>query len=201
MLEATIKFLLITVALEVTPGPAVLFVLYQSAFGMRYVLLGVAGLVTSNLIWLTLIATGLALILTNSPMLFGAMRYAGAAYLLYLGYKIARYGIGKPQAADTSVRKSKLKTYQQGMITSLSNPKALIFFMALFPQFTRTDFFTQDIIYFGALKITLLIVVMTSYGLMGKKMFNRLGRSKWANTVSRVLGGAIAFAAIGLAIG
>jgi homoserine/homoserine lactone efflux protein len=204
MLESTLQFLAITLFLEVTPGPAVLFVLYQSAFSFRNVLAGTMGLLTSNIIWISLVATGLGLVLTQTPVVFDTLRYIGAAYLIYLGYKIIRYGIGRPHA-DENPQAEQYKTmwssYRQGMLTSLSNPKALLFFMALFPQFTRPEYFAHDIVYFGALKMTCLAVVMISYGLMGRRLFNYMGESPKANIISRVLGGGIIVAAIAVARG
>jgi homoserine/homoserine lactone efflux protein len=204
MLESTLQFLAITLFLEVTPGPAVLFILYQSAYSFRNALAGTMGLLTSNVIWISLVATGLGLILTQTPVVFDSLRYIGATYLIYLGYRIIRYGIGRPHA-DENTRagqyKSMWSSYRQGMLTSLSNPKALLFFMALFPQFTRPEYFAHDIVYFGALKMTCLAVVMISYGLMGRSLFNYMGESPKANTISRVLGGGIIVAAIAVARG
>ncbi|MCO4838162.1 MAG: LysE family translocator [Oceanospirillaceae bacterium] len=204
MLELTLQFLAITLFLEVTPGPAVLFVLYQSAFSLRNAFAGIMGLLTSNIIWISLVATGLGLVLTQTPAIFNGLRFVGAAYLVYLGYKIIRYGIGKPYADENTQAgqyKSKWSSYRRGMFTSLSNPKALLFFMALFPQFTRPEHFSHDIIYFGAIKMLCLAVVMGGYALMGRKLFNYMGGSSWANTISRVLGGGIIIAAIAVAKG
>jgi len=204
MLESTLQFLAITVFLEVTPGPAVLFVLYQSAFSFRNAVAGILGLLTSNVIWISLVATGLGLLLTQTPVVFDSLRYIGALYLVYLGYKIIRYGIGKPHAdKNTSADRpySLFSSYRLGMLTSLSNPKALLFFMALFPQFTRPEFFVHDIFYFGALKMACLAIVMLTYGLMGRRLFNYMGASKWANTISRTLGAGIIVAAIAVAKG
>jgi homoserine/homoserine lactone efflux protein len=204
MLESTLQFLAITLFLEVTPGPAVLFILYQSAFGFRNTLAGVMGLLTSNVIWISLVATGLGLVLTQNPVVFSSLRYLGAAYLVYLGYKIIRYGIGQPKADEkTQVGqyRSFWSSYRKGMLTSLSNPKALLFFMALFPQFTRPDYFVHDIVYFGILKMTCLALVMLSYGLIGRRLFNYMGQSPKANIIPQVLGGGIIIAALAVARG
>ena len=144
MLESTLQFLAITLFLEVTPGPGVLFILYQSAFSFRNAIAGTMGLLTSNIIWISLVATGLGLVLTQNPVVFNSLRYLGAAYLMYLAYKIMRYGISTahvPENPQAQEYKSIWSSYRQGMLTSLANPKALLFFMALFPQFTRPDYF------------------------------------------------------------
>ena len=204
MIEATLQFLAITLFLEVTPGPAVLFILYQSGFSFRNAVAGTVGLLTSNVIWISLVATGLGLVLTQTPILFDGLRYMGALYLVYLGYKIIRYGVGKPHAdknTEAAQGKSLWASYRQGMFTSLSNPKALLFFLALFPQFTRPDNFAHDIVYFGALKMACLAVVMISYALVGRRLFNYMGQSSWANVISRTLGGGIMVAAFAVARG
>ena len=200
-MELTLQFLAISFLLEVTPGPAMLFVLYQSATSYRHVFVGILGLLTANLIWMSLVATGLGLLITQSPTAFEILRYLGAAYLAYLGYKICRYGISN-QKVDAKVKpKSLKKTYIQGMLTSLSNPKALIFFLALFPNFTRAEFFVEDIIYFGALKLVCLFCVMSTYGLIGTKFFDYINLSKAANIVSRSFGAGIILAAFAIARG
>ena len=203
MLKSSLQFLAITLFLEITPGPGVLFILYQSGYSFKNAVAGTMGLLTSNVIWISLVATGLGLVLTQNPLLFDSLRYLGAIYLVYLAYKIIRYGIGQPQAQKNNQAgqyKSMASSYRQGIFTSLANPKALLFFMALFPQFTHPKHFVEDIIYFGALKMICLVSVMISYGLMGQRLFNYLGASSWTNTVSRVLGGGIMLAAIAIAI-
>ncbi len=196
-----LQFLLITLALEATPGPAVLFVLYNSAYGMRYAMLGIAGLLTANVIWITLVASGLGLLLVSSPNLYLGMRYVGAAYLMYLGYKIARYGIGSVQEMNDNERKSHFESYYQGIMVSLSNPKALLFFLALLPQFARVENYQSDILFFGALKMLMLLVVMSSFGLMAKQLFSRLYNSPQVKWLFRMMGVLIIVAAYGVAFG
>ena len=171
-MELTLKFLALTLLLELTPGPAMLFVLFQSSFGFRQVVAGILGLLTANLVWITLVATGLGLLITQSPMAYDTLRYLGAAYLAYMGYKICRYGIGKQSAIAGTKPKKLWQIYSQGILTSLSNPKALLFFLALFPNFASEQDFIGDIIYFGGLKLLCLSVVMLSYGLIGNKIFD-----------------------------
>lgn len=80
-------------------------------------------------------ATGLGLVLTQNPIVFNSLRYLGAAYLMYLAYKIMRYGISTahaPENPQAQEYKSIWSSYRQGMLTSLANPKALLF---LWPYF------------------------------------------------------------------
>ncbi|MFT5259377.1 MAG: homoserine/homoserine lactone efflux protein [Saprospiraceae bacterium] len=198
MLEATIQFLLITVFLEVAPGPGVLFVVFQSSFGFRNCAAAIAGLLTANLIWLTLVATGLGLVISQSAVAFEVMRWCGATYLGYLGIKIILNGLGQPRVAKSGKKTHHFQTYFKGVFVSLSNPKALIFFLALFPNFARPEFFMHDMVYFGALKMICLTVVMSSYGFMGKRIFKYLRNSKAGDYISKALGIGIILAAIAI---
>ncbi|MGB1239240.1 MAG: LysE family translocator [Pseudomonadales bacterium] len=199
--ELTLQFLLITGLMELTPGPAMLYVLYQSAFGYRYVLSAILGLMSANLIWISIVATGLGLLLTQSTTAFEILRYVGAGYLAYMGYKICRYGFAKPGAASQKGTQPHWQVYVRGVVTSLSNPKALLFFLALFPNFTRQEHFIEDILYYGALKLLCLFCVMTCYGLIGQKLFSLLSLSKAANIVGRSFGVGIIIAAVAVARG
>ncbi|NQZ33302.1 MAG: LysE family translocator [Oceanospirillaceae bacterium] len=200
-MELTLKFLALTLLLELTPGPAMLFVLFQSSFGFRQVVAGILGLLTANLVWITLVATGLGLLITQSPMAYDTLRYLGAAYLAYMGYKICRYGIGKQSAIAGTKPKKLWQIYSQGILTSLSNPKALLFFLALFPNFASEQDFIGDIIYFGGLKLLCLSVVMLSYGLIGNKIFDYFNTSKIADVLGRFIGLGVVGAALAIARG
>jgi len=200
-MELTLKFLALTLLLEMTPGPAMLFVLFQSSFGYKKVVAGVLGLLTANFVWIALVATGLGLLITQSPVAYDTLRFLGAAYLAYMGYKICRYGIGK-QSALAAIKPKKLwQIYIQGVLTSLSNPKALLFFLALFPNFASQDNFVADIVYFGALKLLCLSLVMLSYGLIGNKVFDYFNASKVADVIGRFIGVGVIGAAIAVARG
>lgn len=197
-MEGTLQFLLIVLFLEVTPGPAVLMILYQSSLGMRHVLASVGGLLTANVVWITLVATGLGLIITQSPRLYELLKIGGALYLIYLGYKIIRFGIRPPEVHLAKTKKSYLKSYLLGMFTSFSNPKALVFFLALFPQFAQADHFIADITFFGVLKMGCLASVMIMYGLVGVQIFTYLRESAGGVWFSRFLGAGIIVAGVAL---
>lgn len=198
-MESTIQFLTIVLFLEVLPGPAVLFVLFQSSVGLRYAFVGILGLLTANVIWISLVASGLGLVLKSSPVAFGTMKWFGAAYLAYLGFKIAKNGISSSPDTDGGLRQSYWQAYLQGMLTSFSNPKALLFFMALLPSFVSESNFAADILYFGGLKMLCLFIVMGSYALVGQRFFDFLKSSTLASVVSKTLGAGIILAAIGVA--
>lgn len=127
-----------------TPGPAVLLALRNGATrGFRAGLFSTLG---NQLGLLTLAGAsvlGLGAILHTSPWLFSAVRWLGAGYLVFLGVRllVARDGVGATdgdEATDT-LPASDGHMLRLGWLVSLTNPKAILFFGALFPQFVRTD--------------------------------------------------------------
>ncbi|AMK16499.1 MULTISPECIES: LysE family translocator [Sphingobium] len=125
--------------ISATPGPNMLHVMTQSiAYGPRKALATMAGLMSAVLLCLVASALGLGALLKTSPLLFDGLRYAGVAYLIWLGIKAWRSPVtqGTDGGAARSLRASKL--YGTALLTGLSNPKLIIFAAALFPQFIDT---------------------------------------------------------------
>jgi threonine/homoserine/homoserine lactone efflux protein len=126
--------------ISATPGPNMLHVMVQSIHhGARRSLFSMAGLMTANLICLLASAAGLGALLKASPVLYEVLRYAGVAYLVWLGIKAWRAPVGEGQAVDPHTRRSAGALYATGLGTGLSNPKLIVFAAALFPQFIDVD--------------------------------------------------------------
>lgn len=118
-----------------TPGPNMLHVMVQSIHhGPRRALFAMAGLMSAVLLCLLASAAGLGALLKASPALYDLLRYAGVAYLVWLGIKAWRAPVGAA-ANDPHTRRSARSLYGAGLATGLSNPKLIIFAAALFPQF------------------------------------------------------------------
>jgi homoserine/homoserine lactone efflux protein len=124
-------FLVITAVLIVVPGPIVTLIIATGARqGVRAALVTVAGTSFGNAVLLTAIAFGLVWVLQNAERLFEILRWAGAAYLIWLGIQAWRHaGTNKP--AETSGRVN----FTRGFLVALSNPKTIAFFTAFLPQF------------------------------------------------------------------
>jgi len=124
-------FLLITMVLLLTPGPIVTLVISTSATrGVRAGLVTVAGTSTGNAVLLAAIALGLNWVLTHTTYLFELLRWAGVAYLVWLGVRAWRSaGQAQPEAPRDQVH------FWRGFLVALSNPKTLAFFTAFLPQF------------------------------------------------------------------
>lgn len=125
--------------ISATPGPNMLHVMTQSiAHGPRRAMMTMAGLMSAVLLCLVASALGLGALLKTSPLLFDALRYAGVAYLIWLGVKAWRAPVGLGEGIRPTHPMRARALYGTGLLTGLSNPKLIIFAAALFPQFIDT---------------------------------------------------------------
>lgn len=125
--------------ISATPGPNMLHVMTQSiAHGPRKAMVTMAGLMSAVLLCLIASALGLGALLKASPLLFDGLRYAGVAYLMWLGIKAWRTPLADGDSTNATGASSAQKLYGTALLTGLSNPKLIIFAAALFPQFIDT---------------------------------------------------------------
>ncbi len=124
-------FLAITIVLLLAPGPIVTLVISTAATrGMRAGLITVAGTSTGNAVLIGGIALGLGWVLARAMYLFEALRWLGAAYLVWLGVQAWRHaGAPAPPVPGDHVH------FRRGLLVALSNPKTIAFFSAFLPQF------------------------------------------------------------------
>ncbi|WP_096085408.1 LysE family translocator [Agaribacterium haliotis] len=127
-------FISLTFFVSASPGPAMLTCLADGArFGLRHTVFTMLGISCGNLILICLSALGLSFLLSAYPAAFSAVKYFGAAYLAWLGLRLAFSGIDNIDLATIKVHRHKL--FAKAMLIALGNPKGLIYFGALFPQF------------------------------------------------------------------
>ena len=124
--------------LSLSPGPAVLLVMAQALrSGAKASLLGALGIITGNAVYFAISALSLGAILIASDVLFYLIKWTGATYLVYLGGKMLHDSLGRQPTmsygAVSGVTQSHL--FRQGLLTQLANPKAILFFTAILPQF------------------------------------------------------------------
>ena len=142
-IQSWLMYLTLVIVATSTPGPAVLFIMTNSTLhGWRKATFAALGNIV-GLFCLGIIAvTGLGAILKASEIIFNIIRYAGAAYLIYLGLKLifqrsSEFSIIKNQLISTDVSSQKL--FFRALGVALSNPKAIVFLTALFPQFVNIN--------------------------------------------------------------
>lgn len=130
-------FLLTGILLNLTPGNDTFFILTKSlGQGKKAGIISALGIGTGSIVHTILAAFGLSVIIAKSILVFNIIKYAGAAYLLYIGYKMLT-DKRELNTGDVTERKSVdyLKIYRAAIITNILNPKVALFFIAFLPQF------------------------------------------------------------------
>ena len=136
-LDTWVIYVATVLALMSTPGPSHLLMLSNAGrHGFRRALLTAAGDVSANVLQMLAAGLGLAALVAASGTALSAIKWAGVAYLLWLGIRMIRHAGGGGNGAGASAPVASLRgLWMQGFLTSLANPKAVVFFAALFPQF------------------------------------------------------------------
>lgn len=136
--RAYLLFVAAALALLVTPGPAVLYIVGRSLDqGFRAGFVSALGLVTGGAAHVLAAAVGISALLAATPRALHALNWAGAAYLAWLGWAELRAG-GAPDGVGGTPPRAPGHLFRQGLLVSLLNPKAILFFMAFLPQFVVT---------------------------------------------------------------
>lgn len=202
-------FVTATFLISAAPGPNMLLIMNQSVrFGLRASIYSMAGCMTALMIMFTLSALGLGVILQNAPTVFNVLRWAGALYLAYLGYKVWTAPV-TTESVDTDIKSDSTTSnkyagynafnlYKTGFFTAGSNPKALLFAAALLPQFIQSDLpqVPQLLILLATFSV-LEILWYFIYALGGLSMAKQLRKPNILRWFNRVTGGAfIGFAGL-----
>lgn len=194
-LQAWWIFVVMTFMVSAMPGPNMLLVMSQGArFGMRPAIMTMAGCMTALMCMVGVSAAGVSALLHTFPTVFDALRYLGAAYLAYLGYQLWVAGVSAP--ADQGVPRpdpllrSDGSYYRQGLAVAASNPKAIVFATAFFPQFIQADQpalpqFLILLLTFTAIEVGWYLV----YAASGHKLSRFLQQAHVLKNFNRVTGG------------
>jgi threonine/homoserine/homoserine lactone efflux protein len=171
-------FGLAALILTASPGPGVLYVSARSlAQGRRAGFASMLGIESGEVVWILAAATGVAALLATSSSALGVMRFAGAAYLIYLGVQRWRRAeeLEAPEPAHLG------RIFAQGFVTQLLNPKVAVFFVAFLPQFLDPSRpVAPQVAVLGALYIAIAIAVDACYVLMAAAVSQRFMRSRIA---------------------
>jgi threonine/homoserine/homoserine lactone efflux protein len=136
-------FLTAAIILAVTPGPGIIYVLTRSIKGGRSEgVFSTFGTAIGGLCHVFAAALGLSTILTTSAIAFSVVKYAGAAYLIYLGIRIIKSN-DDIDVSTISYPINSRDAFRQGAITEVLNPKTALFFLAFIPQFINPDGFVM----------------------------------------------------------
>ena len=135
-LSHVLTFAIAAALLIALPGPSVLFVVGRTlAHGRRAGLLSVVGNETGMLVQTALVALGVGAIVAQSIVVLTVIKFAGAAYLVFLGIQAIRHRHQVAAPVEEAVPRSTLRLLGEGFVVGITNPKSIIFFVAILPQF------------------------------------------------------------------
>ena len=198
-LELFLAFVVATTILMLIPGPNVALIVANSvAYGQRFGLLTVAGTSSAMVIQLALTGLGLGEMLGSLGHLFAWLRWAGVAYLVYLGI---RQWLAEPvDLTQTRPQQRSVRAiYWRGFFVSLTNPKTLLFYGAFFPQFLSPGRNVGGQILLLSVTFLLLAILLDStWAIAAAKLRTLLSRH--GRLRNRVAGGMLIGAAVGLAM-
>ena len=166
-----VEYLLAAMIIILAPGPSVLFVIARAiAWGRKVAVVTVAGNVTGAFVLSSLVAFGLGPILQRSDLAFAAVQWGGGLYLVYLGIDAIRKR--KVHAADMTnqgpIEPRVFQSVRDGFMVGVLNPKGLVFYAAVLPQFIDRDRgnITGQLLFLGALFSVLAFISDGSWGLL-----------------------------------
>ena len=187
-----LAFAAASIVLVAIPGPNLLYILTRSVDqGRRAGLVSAAGVETGTLVHVTAAAFGLSTLVAASPVAFSAVRYAGAAYLLYLGARaLRRPSPGEPAAGAGAPPLARV--YRDGVLVNVLNPKVGLFFFAFLPQFLDPGAAARpQLLVLGGVFFVLALTLDVAYALGGGALRTWLGRRPGARRWQRLVVGGV----------
>ncbi|MGW8971785.1 LysE family translocator [Streptomyces platensis] len=201
--ESILAFAAMSLLVIVIPGPSVLFVIGRAlAHGRRTALATVLGNLVGSYVLVIAVAWGLGALVESSAAVFTGVKMAGAAYLVYLGVQAFRHR-KEMRAADMEApageRRGDLRTILDGIFVGVTNPKGIVFFAAVLPQFVdhAAGHVPLQMMVLGLVPVAIGLITDTLWGLGASA-----ARSWFARSDRRLsmVGGAGGFAMIGLGV-
>jgi threonine/homoserine/homoserine lactone efflux protein len=162
-------FVLAWFVLVIVPGPSVLFVIGRGvALGRRAAVLTVLGNELGMLAQVTLVAAGVGALVQRSLVVFEVLRLAGAAYIVYLGIQAIRHRRALSTALDVTATRGSRRIVREGFIVGVSNPKVIVFFTAILPQFVDPEgaAVPVQLAVLGLISVTIAFVCDGAWGLL-----------------------------------
>lgn len=184
-------YVLTEAALSLSPGPAVMLVIaYGLAQGARRSIYAALGILAANAIYFALSATALGALLVSSQSFFVAVKWIGAAYLVYVGLSAL---LGRPSpitvSGATERPRSRRAIFFSGLTLQLANPKTLIFFAAILPQFVDTRLpIGPQMAWLAAGSIVPELFILAGYGFLASRAARVATDTRYARITDRIAG-------------
>lgn len=184
-------YLLTEAALSLSPGPAVMLVIaYGLTLGARRAMFAALGVLTANALYFAISATALGAVLIASKPFFVTVKWFGAAYLVYIGMSAL---LGRPSpitVSNAAARNASARSiYLSGLTLQLANPKTLIFFVAILPQFVDPALpIGAQMIWLALGSIVPELVILGGYGYLASRAAQIAADPRYARLTGRVAG-------------
>ncbi len=162
-------FVLAWFVLVIVPGPSVLFVIARGvALGRRAAVLTVLGNELGMAVQVLLVAAGVGSIVQRSIVLLDLLRLAGAAYIVYLGVQAIRHRRALSTVLDVTAARGSRRIVREGFLVGVSNPKVIVFFTAILPQFVDPDGAPVPVqmAVLGLISVAIALVCDTAWGIV-----------------------------------
>ena len=195
-------FCLVYALAVATPGPGIAAIVARCVTGgIRGAPAFIAGFMIGDIVWLVIAAMGLATLARNAHFIFAIIKYLGAAYLLYIAYRLWSAPLA---AVDTSGGEKRvdrnLQTFLGGLSLTLGNPKVMVFFLAILPTFVNLETLT----FLGMLEIIGVIflvqpLVLGSYAIAAARAQRFFRNPRALRLLNRGSGTIMAGAAVTIA--
>lgn len=200
--DSFLAFALASFLLVIVPGPSVLFVISRGvALGRRAALATVAGNAAGVYVQVLFVAVGLGAVISRSAVVFNVIKFAGAAYLVYLGVQAIRHRRQLSTVLDVAgTYRPTRHLLREGFLVGIANPKAAVFFAAILPQFVNPDGAPAGV-QMAALGLVFVLIALLSDSVWGLAAGS--ARAWLAASPHRLelLGGAGGLTMIGLGVG
>ena len=182
-------YLMTSVIVSLSPGAGAINSMTTSVnHGYRGAIAAIAGLQTGLMMLIILVGVGLGTLLSQSVLAFEILKWAGAAYLIWLGIRQWR-AAGTIELSAQAATLSRKKLYQNGVLVNISNPKSIVFLAALFPQFILPqEPQLMQYVVLGVTTIVVDIIVMIGYATLATRIAGWIKGPKQMKALNKVFG-------------
>ena len=191
VLQIWVYYALAVLVLTASPGPSSLLCMTKGVTaGWRSAVITALGSLTAITCIMTLSFTGLGVVIAASEWAFSLIKWAGAAYLIYLGVTCLMSKQDSYTKAKEDSQTARRSNYLSGFIVGASNPKAIVFFTALFPQFIATNApLMPQYLIFASIFVVMELSWLLLYSYLGARSSNWLLAKGRAKVFNRLTGG------------
>jgi homoserine/homoserine lactone efflux protein len=189
-IELYLFFLVTTVMLILVPGPAAITVATQGAsHNSKITFISILGVASADAFFFILSATGIASLIVASSFVFSIIKWFGVVYLIFLGASAIFTKAGAINVEAKSIKIGPAKAFTQGLVVQLANPKALLYFSALLPQFVDPN---EPVVFqmflMGLTCFLADLLVYSMFGRMGEQLAKKQVKSWIISIINKVAG-------------